>query len=65
MWALILTTTGIHHYFHDAKVDLIDALACHSRYFASDFNAISYFGYIPATCSTPAVQRTPGCSGRG
>lgn len=50
--AVILTEEGIKHFFGDAHVTLVDAIACHSIFFATDFQATSYYGYFPTTCST-------------
>ena len=46
-----ITDAGIAHFFKNAKVDLIDNMACHSMAVASSFNARSYFGHASTACA--------------
>jgi hypothetical protein len=57
-YGLVITEAGIAHYFGQSHIALVDGLACHSLYFAPDFNAVTYYGYIPTECSYWGVQDT-------
>ena len=46
-----ITAAGIAHFFKDAKIDLIDNMACHSIALATSFNARSYFGHASTACA--------------
>jgi hypothetical protein len=57
-YGLAITEAGIAHYFGQSQIDLIDALACHSLTFAPDFNAVSFYGYIPVSCGKDSLVDT-------
>ena len=60
-YGLLITEAGIAHYFGQSHIDLVDALACHSLGFAPDFNAVSYYGYIPVSCAKDASLTPHSC----
>jgi len=50
-FVLAISPTGLAHYFGAHQMGIVDAIVCHSLYFASSFSALSYFGYKQVTCS--------------
>ena len=54
-----ITAAGIAHFFKDAKIDLIDNMACHSIALATSFNARSYFGHASTACAGFEAQDEP------
>jgi hypothetical protein len=51
VYGLMISRDGIAHYFSGRGIGIVDAVACHSLSFASAFDALSSYGYIPQTCA--------------
>jgi hypothetical protein len=50
-YPLMMTASGIAHFFSRRGIDLVDNLACHSAQLAPSFDALSYFGHAATACS--------------
>jgi hypothetical protein len=58
VYLFLMSRTGIDHYFMDNHLALADGMFCHSLTFASSFHSLSFYGYIPSTCSADDVPDT-------
>lgn len=58
IFGILLTASGIRHFFAHRQVDLVLGSGCYSMSVAPDFNANSYFGYHSTTWDCEAFQDT-------
>jgi hypothetical protein len=53
---LAISQAGLAKYFSHSQIGIVDAIVCHSLYFAPSFNALTYFGYKQTTCAPAALS---------